>query len=120
MSTDVMARQPGQIGQPVVPTASLEPASDEDALIARWIIPDPHKGGRPEARVRDYFMHVWALAGYFRDNAIPGGVTDSGVTAAAAYQLPLEAVQAALAFYRRNRSGINARMDQNETVPGEW
>jgi uncharacterized protein (DUF433 family) len=56
-------------------------------------------------------VHVWALAGYFRG---ADGPTDAYVDGAArGYDLPREAVLAALAFYRRNQAVVDDRMDAN-------
>jgi uncharacterized protein (DUF433 family) len=87
------------------------PITDEDELIARWLEPDPLSGGKAEFRVVGHGVHVWALAGYFRTENVP---TDVYVDEAArAYELPREAVLAALAFYRRYQVIVDDRIDAN-------
>jgi uncharacterized protein (DUF433 family) len=49
-------------------------------------------------------VHVWALIGYLRAN---GEDVDR---AARAYDLPREAVKAALAYYKRRQAVIDARL----------
>lgn len=84
-----------------------EGATDED-LIDVWIEPDPRKPWTGDARVRDYFVHVWALVGHQR-------ATDGGAEAIARdYGLPAQAVEAALAYYRRHGEAIDARLDEND------
>ena len=53
---------------------------------------------------------VWALVGY-----LPAADGDLG-TIAEAYQLPLDAVLAAFAFYARHRSDIDARIAANDVT----
>lgn len=85
--------------------------TDEDELIARWLEPDPLRGGKAEFRVVGHGVHVWALAGYFRTENGPTAVYID--EAARAYELPREAVLAALAFYRRYRVIVDDRIDAN-------
>jgi hypothetical protein len=94
--------------------ASVEqsaPVVTDDALISRWIEPDPHKGSKAEYRVAGRGVQVWALAAYFRtaDGPSPEFLND----AARAYEIPIEAAQAAFDFYRRHQSVIDDRMDAN-------
>ena len=84
---------------------------DEDALIARWLEPHPYKGGKAEYRVAGRGVQMWALASYFRTD--DGPKADYLDQAARAYDLPREAVEAALAFYRRHQVIIDDRMDAN-------
>jgi uncharacterized protein (DUF433 family) len=89
------------------PRLAREGASDEN-LIDAWIEPDPRKPWPGDARVRDYFVHVWALIGHQR-------ATSRGVEAISHdYGLPAQAVEAALAYYRRHRQSIDARLDEND------
>ncbi|MGH2460398.1 MAG: hypothetical protein ACRDIY_16210 [Chloroflexota bacterium] len=79
---------------------------DDQTLIDAFIDPDTDRypGGQADARLRLSGISVWALIGYLR-------VVDGNVERAAQdYAVPLEAVQAALAYYRRHRSLIDARL----------
>ncbi len=77
---------------------------DDAALIERYIEPNPNKHGKANAWLRDYGIAVWALVGYWM--AVKGDVDQ----VAADYGLPLEAVQAALAYYRRYKCLIDDRL----------
>lgn len=76
-------------------------------LIERYIEENPHRPGVDEARVRQHGAPVWALVGHL-DAA--GGDLD---TVAHDYRLPREAVDAALAYYRRHKDAIDARLATN-------
>ncbi len=79
---------------------------DEQQLIERYIDldTDRYPGGRADARLREYGVPVWALIGHLR-------VVDEDVDRVAEdYELPREAVEAALAYYRRNQPYIDARL----------
>jgi uncharacterized protein (DUF433 family) len=79
----------------------------DEELIARYIEQDPHKSGRDEARLVDHFVHVWALVGHYH-------AVDCDVDRVAAdYHLPREAVEAALAYYRRHKAIIDNRLEAN-------
>lgn len=79
----------------------------EQELIERWIEPNPHRPGRDEARLRDYGVSIWALVGYWE------AVGRDLARVAHDYRLPEEAVRAALAYYRRSRAVIDARIEAN-------
>src|SRR5947209_8042436 len=80
---------------------------DEQALIERWIEPNPHYPGRAEAWIKDYAIPVWALIG---DLPVvkyePEGLAN-------AFGIPLDAVLAALAYHRQYRPLIDARILAN-------
>ena len=82
-------------------------AAEASALIAAWIEPDPHRRGAANVRVRDYYVHVWAIIGYLQ------GVDGDVERVARAYAMPVEAVLAAQAYYERHPEVIEARMDAN-------
>ena len=81
---------------------------DEDALIACYIEENPRLPGPAEARLRRYGTSVWALISYLHD-AVEGDIA----TAAADYEIPVDAVRAALAYYHRHRDPIDARTAWN-------
>ena len=78
----------------------------EEQLIRRYVDPkwDRYPGGRAHARLRDFGVPVWALVGHLR------AVGNDVDRVALDYELPREAVDAALAFYRRNKELIDARI----------
>lgn len=83
--------------------ADLTPGQ-ADALIARYIEPDPLELGPSEAQVVGHGVAVWALMTYLRS---VGG--DIG-RAAGAYRLEPAAVEAAVRYYCRHRALIDARI----------
>ena len=78
-----------------------------DRLIERYIEPDPYRPGPGEARLKDFGVPVWALVGHM--NAVHGRVAQ----VAEDYNLPVEAVEAALEYYRRHQATIDARLEAN-------
>jgi uncharacterized protein (DUF433 family) len=83
--------------------------SQED-LIARYIEENPAKPGPADARLIGYGVPVWALIGY-----LPA-VGHRARRVAADYDLPVEAVEAALAFYKRYQAVIEARIAANRVA----
>lgn len=79
----------------------------EDQLIARYIEADPHRAGPADARLREHGVAVWALVGN-----LPSA-HDDAAELATAYDVSREAVEAALAYYRRHREAIDARIAAN-------
>jgi uncharacterized protein (DUF433 family) len=75
----------------------------DDELIARYIELNPRRPGRDRAQVRDAGVEVWALVAYYQDGA-PGDIEE----VARAYDIPVDAVRAALAYYARERDLIDA------------
>jgi uncharacterized protein (DUF433 family) len=74
----------------------------DDELIDRYIDWTPH--ARADARLRKYGVHVWAVIGQLR---VANG---DGAAVACVYDIPLEAVEAARAYYRRNKKYIDAHL----------
>ena len=73
-----------------------------EELIGQYIDPESTVTGPAEARIAG--VHVWALIGYLRANG------DDADQAAADYDLPHEAIEAARAYYLRHRAAIDARL----------
>lgn len=69
--------------------------------------PDPMRPGFGEYRLKDRGVPIWAIIGSLTEDA------DNVDDVAEAYGLPREAVEAALAFYRRHHAAIDARLAQN-------
>lgn len=80
---------------------------DETALIAEWIKPAPHSASADAARIAGTGVPVWALIGY-----LPA-VHHDECQVAQDYELPVDAVRAAVAYYRRNREVIDAKLILN-------
>ena len=80
------------------------PVVGQDALIEKWIEPDPHKSGAAELRLKEYAIHVWALVGHLQ------GVKGDVAKVAKAYDIPIEAVQAVAAYYESHREVIDDRI----------
>lgn len=87
--------------------SGTQPLTD-DELIEKYIAPSPRRGGIAEMVVEPYVIPVWALIGALLlwENATPAMVAES-------YEIPLEAMQAAVAFYHRHQAVIEARIDAN-------
>ena len=79
----------------------------EQELIDRLIEQNPHRPGLSEAWIAAYGVPVWALIGYL------GMVDGNADQVALDYDLPREAVEAALAYYRRHQAVIEARIAAN-------
>jgi uncharacterized protein (DUF433 family) len=79
----------------------------DEALIARYLEPNPNRPGPADWWLKDYGVSVWALVGYWL-------TVDRDVDrVAAAYVVPTEAVQATLAYYARHQEIIDARLAAN-------
>jgi uncharacterized protein (DUF433 family) len=81
--------------------------SKADDLVDRWVELDPWRPGSAQARLKDYGIHIWALIGH-----LPAARGDIRVVAED-YQIPVEAVEAALAYYTRHRGAIDAKLEAN-------
>jgi uncharacterized protein (DUF433 family) len=82
----------------------------DEALIVRYVDPDPRGRGPAEARLAEYGIAIWALVAYLR--ACNWDVDE----VARDYEIPREAVEAAAAYYRRHQSLIDARLLLNESA----
>jgi len=78
-----------------------------EALIARYLEPNPGRPGPADWRLRQAGVSVWAVVGQWlaanRD-------TDE---VASAYSIPRQAVEAALAYYQKHPEIIEARLAAN-------
>ncbi len=79
----------------------------ERELIERWIRQDPHDSDPAEAVLAESGISVWALIGHLQ------GVDGDVAEVAADYQVPCEAVEAAVAYYRKHQHFIEARLAAN-------
>src|SRR5581483_8329075 len=95
------------------------PASDE---WRKMIGPDEHCPGAARARLLIEQIPVWAIVGYVGQAAgstEPAAITDEVIAqAAAAYEIPREAVRAALMYYDEHRGAIDALLEANAAAVG--
>jgi uncharacterized protein (DUF433 family) len=96
----------GELDQP--PLTPRTPA-EEEALIARYIEPDPLDLGPSEAQLVERGVSVWALVNYL--HAMDNNIAE----AAAGYDLLPEAVEAAILYYRRHQALIDAKILLNRS-----
>jgi uncharacterized protein (DUF433 family) len=85
-------------------------AMSYEHLIPTYIEENPYQPGVADARLKEYGVPVWALIGFWelakRDVA----------EVASAYELPEEAVHAAIGYYNEHRCEIDERIAAN-TIP---
>jgi uncharacterized protein (DUF433 family) len=80
---------------------------DRRALVERYVEANPDRPGGDEARLVEYGVPVWALVGHYH------AVGADAAWVAEDYELPLPAVEAALACYRMHKAVIDARIAAN-------
>lgn len=81
--------------------------ADDDALIDAYVVVDRRRAGPGGARLATYGYPIWILI-----DAL-GAADQDLVRVAGDYEIPEEAVRAAIAFYRRHRDAIDARARAN-------
>lgn len=81
--------------------------STDDELIALYLEPNPNRLGGANWRLKDHGVSVWAIVGYWKT------VGEDIQKVAAAYVVPPEAVEAALAYYNQHRELIDDRLATN-------
>jgi uncharacterized protein (DUF433 family) len=86
----------------------MQVQSRYDALIAAYIEPNPHHAGADEARLKGYGVSVWAIVDTYQ--------TAKGDLAQVArhYEVPVEAVEAAITYYVKHRVVIDNRRAAND------
>ncbi len=82
-------------------------ASNDAELIACYIELAPRNRSRAEARLVGSGVPVWAIVGQYQATGRDAAYV------AESYQVPLAAVQAALAYYRQNMAVIEDRLEAN-------
>lgn len=87
---------------------SLATVSGPDELLGRYIEQDSHRPGADHARITDYGVSVRALITALSSGSICVGEV------AKDYELPEEAVAAALLYYARHKDLIDARIAVSE------
>lgn len=78
-----------------------------DPLVLKHIELDPDWDSEDDARIKGHGMHVWALIGEYK------GAGGDIAEVAAAYRVPVEIVEAALAYYRLHKDAIDCRLAAN-------
>jgi uncharacterized protein (DUF433 family) len=91
----------------VAALAKLSDGSSTDSRITRYIEDDPDGEGTGDARLKHSHVHVWAIVGHWL------AIQKDEHQVASDYDVPLEAVEAALHFYKRNQAVIDARLLAN-------
>jgi uncharacterized protein (DUF433 family) len=87
-------------------------AATEQQLILRWITPNPHKPGPADAWVLPGHVSVWAVIRQLElEGGDPASVTE-------VYELPVEAIEAARAYYLQHKRAVDARIQQNRAFFG--
>lgn len=84
--------------------------TDRQALIDHWIEFHPRKPGPAEARLKVSAIPVWSIVG---DVGLAHGDL---AELAAAFDVPTDAVEAALAYYEEHRGQLDARIAENLAV----
>jgi uncharacterized protein (DUF433 family) len=94
-----------------VPSQRVKRGIDTHDTIAvvgeEWIEPNPQRPGAADMRLKEYGVPVWALIGHLE--VVNGDIT----LVARDYDIPGEAVDAALAYYNRHKAVIDARIAAN-------
>lgn len=92
-------------------------AESNTADLDRWIGPDPHRPGPARARLLGEQVPVWAIVGdtgALAGTTEPAAIPDEVVAEVArGYDIPNEAVWAALQYYARHRGAIDALLEAN-------
>jgi len=92
-----------------VATKQSQTRRDEE-LIAQYIAPHPKKPGADQAIIAGHDVSVWALIGYLH------GTSESVPNVAADYDLPVEAMEAAMAYYQQYKALIDSRIAVNDAA----
>jgi uncharacterized protein (DUF433 family) len=87
--------------------ANTDAGRSEHALIDSYIEQNPDRPGLDEARLIGFGIPIWAMVGYY------WAVGEQPARVAEDYEIPEEAVAAALAYYHRHRALIDARLAAN-------
>lgn len=83
---------------------------ERERLIRTHVTSNPNKPGIAEAWIHPEHVSVWAIVSYLE--AVHGDLEQ----AAHDYDLPLDAVKAAVAYFSRHQSVIAAHIEANEPI----
>jgi uncharacterized protein (DUF433 family) len=82
-------------------------AVTDEELIKKYVEPNPNRPGPADVRLVPSAISVWAIIGYLE--AAHGDIFQTS----ADYDIPEEAVRAALAYFCKHREIIDARIAAN-------
>ncbi len=82
----------------------MQTQSRSDALVAAYIEQNPNHPDKDEVRLKTYGVSVWAIVGYWKTST--GDLAD----VAAGYDVPVEAVEAALTYYHLTTAPVKSLM----------
>jgi uncharacterized protein (DUF433 family) len=88
---------------------AVKPLSSEaiaDCVVA-YVEPNPHRPGAANAWLVGYGVPVWALVGYL--DVVKGDIR----RVAKDYDVPVEAVEAAMLYYAQHKTAIDERIAAN-------
>lgn len=88
------------------PQMTVTPDHEVDELIARYIEPQPARDGITEAHVKGSTAPVWAVIANFRMSP----ADDAAELIADGYGISIEAMRAAIEYYKRHQAAIDARI----------
>ncbi len=82
----------------------------DEALISQYVEMEPRRPSPAEARLRDSGVPIWAVVGHYL-------AVDRDLYAVAHdYDISFDEVAAAVAYYRRHRQVIDARLAENSAA----
>lgn len=84
---------------------------DDKSLIETYIEEDPERPGPSEARLVDSGVPVWAIIGTLRLSE--GPMDHLALQVADEYDIPVEAVTAAIRYFEQHRIAILGRLAAN-------
>ncbi len=90
------------------------------ADLRRMVGPDPHRPGSARHRLLEEQIPVWAIIGHLKAIAVatdqPYFIEEVIAQTAAEYDVPREAVLAALLYYEEHRGAIDALLETHEVI----
>ncbi|MGH2532463.1 MAG: DUF433 domain-containing protein [Thermomicrobiales bacterium] len=91
-------------------TLSTRQSQTDDELIEAHLEPDAYWSTADEWRLKERGVPVWAIIGFLLPDA------SNAEQVARDYGVSSDAVAAAIAYYRRHRAEIDARLAQNRAA----
>ena len=88
-------------------TVKLAASEVVAADFAAYVEPNPHRPGAANAWLVGYGVPVWALVGYL--DVVNGDIR----RIARDYDVPVEAVEAAMLYYQQHKTAIDERIAAN-------
>lgn len=91
-------------------TPDADQSAGADRLIAEHVARNPNRPGRDHARLAGTAFPVWAVVGYVAALSPEAPLAERIERAAADYEVSPDAIAAAVAYYRRHKGLIDARI----------